>query len=130
MINSIMCQVRGEHLEIILPCNQHNWIDVNVLENNAFFEVLAQKLALDLKLEFDELYTEKMNVAMDVKLHDGCARFYVPPTNSNLVLLKLLKKNIKYLSAESGLQTSFESKNWSRFNKTKVGGESANENSR
>jgi len=41
----------------------------------------------------------------------------VPPTNSNLVLLKLLKKNIKYLSVENGLQTTFDSKLWSKFNK-------------
>jgi len=34
-----------------------------------------------------------------------------------LVLLKLLKKNIKYLSVENGLQTTFDSKLWSRFNK-------------
>ena len=50
-------------------------------------------------------------------MYDGSARFYVPPTNSNLVLLKLLKKNIKYLSVENGLQNTFDSKKWSRFNK-------------
>jgi hypothetical protein len=59
-------------------------------------------------------------------MYNGCGRFYVPPTNSNLVLLKLLKKNIKYLSVENGLQKDFESKNWSRFNKTAK--ESANNN--
>lgn len=40
--------------------------------------------------------------------------------------MKLLKKNIKYLSVENGLQKDFESKNWSRFNKTAK--ESANNN--
>ena len=41
----------------------------------------------------------------------------MPPTNSNLVLLKLLKKNIKYISVDKGLQTNFDSNHWSKFNK-------------
>lgn len=31
--------------------------------------------------------------------------------------MKLLKKNIKYISLDKGFQTSFDSKHWSRFNK-------------
>ena len=27
-------KMRANEIEIILPCNQHNWIDVNILENN------------------------------------------------------------------------------------------------
>jgi hypothetical protein len=28
-------KLRGDDMEIILPWNQHNWIDVNILENNS-----------------------------------------------------------------------------------------------
>jgi hypothetical protein len=27
-------KLRASQMEFILPCNQHNWIDVNILENN------------------------------------------------------------------------------------------------
>ena len=33
-------KLKASQLELILPCNQHNWIDVNILENNCklFYE--------------------------------------------------------------------------------------------
>lgn len=27
-------KLRANEMEFILPCNQHNWIDCNILENN------------------------------------------------------------------------------------------------
>jgi len=30
-------KLKANDLEIILPCNQYNWIDVNILENNGYF---------------------------------------------------------------------------------------------
>lgn len=56
------------------------------------------------------------NIALDIKIADACARFIVPPTNKNLTLLKILRRNIKYISFHNQNETKFESNHWSQFN--------------
>jgi len=110
-------KLKATDLEVILPCNQYNWIDVTILENNAFFEVLAKNARLDLAFKFEDFLPENMKIPMDVNILDACARFFVPPTNMNLALMKILRKNLKYISIENGIQTQFDKKRWSKFNK-------------
>ena len=113
-------KLKASDLELILPCNQYNWIDVTILENNAFFEVLAKNAKLDLAFKFEDYLPENMKIPMDVKIFDACARFFVPPTNMNLALMKILRKKLKYISIENGIQTQFDKKRWSKFNKTNL----------
>jgi len=83
-------KLRANDLEFILPCGQHNWIDVCVLENNskwivglfvqlvldlvliffflAFFEILAKKVSMNIAFVFDDFYEEKTNIKMDLKV--------------------------------------------------------------
>ncbi len=85
-------KLRANDLEFILPCGQHNWIDVSVLENNskwnvglfvqlaldfvliilfliiAFFEILAKKVSMNIAFVFDDFYEEKTNIKMDLKV--------------------------------------------------------------
>ncbi len=83
-------KLKANQLEFILPCNQHNWIDVNILENNcklclifwkfncqclnenlyylAFFSVLANHVGLNIAFVFDDFLQEKMNIPMDLKV--------------------------------------------------------------
>ena len=112
--------LKGNDIEAILPCNQHNWIDTHTLENNSFFEVLAARGHFKFDLKFDQFLPPVTNYLLDIQLYEGCARFIVPPSNSNLALLKILKKKLKYVTAKNGEQTVFERKNWSKFNQNKV----------
>jgi len=120
-------KLKASDLELILPCNQYNWIDVTILENNAFFEVLAKNAKLDLAFKFEDYLPENMKIPMDVKIFDACARFFVPPTNMNLALMKILRKKLKYISIENGIQTQFDKKRWSKFNKTNLQNEQTTE---
>jgi hypothetical protein len=57
-----------------------------------------------------------MNLTILLQVSDACARFILPPTNKNLTQLKILRKNIKYISFNNLNETKFESKNhWSQF---------------
>ncbi|CAF0826478.1 unnamed protein product [Brachionus calyciflorus] len=106
---------KSNDFEAILPCNQHNWIDTCILENNSFFAVLAKEAYVGLDLCFEEFYPEKTNVILDVKIFDACARFIVPPTNAHLAFLKVLKKNLKYIPFDGAEKVTFESNHWSQF---------------
>ena len=108
--------VKANDIEVVLPCNEHNWIDVHQIENNTFFEILASKADLKIGFPFREFLPQKTNIELDIKVHDACARFIVPPFNNNLILLKMLRKNINYVSNQSKCHNKFESKKWSRFN--------------
>lgn len=110
--------LKATDIEVILPCNQHNWLDTNVLENNAYFEVLAKNASLKIDLYFDQFLTPTTNIVLDIKVFDACARFIIPPSNSNLALLKILRKKIKYISIKNGEQKMFNLKRWSKFDKS------------
>ena len=112
--------LKGNEIEAILPCNQHNWIDTHTLENNSFFEVLANRSQLKFDLNFEQFLPPTTNYILDIKLNEGCARFIVPPSNSNLALLKILKKKLRYVTPKNGEQTLFDRKHWSKFNQNKV----------
>ncbi len=108
--------IKANDIEVVLPCNEHNWIDVHQLENNTFFEIQASRADLKIGFPFKEFLPQKTNIELDIKVHDACARFIVPPFNNNLILLKMLRKNINYVSNQNKCHNKFESKKWSRFN--------------
>jgi hypothetical protein len=99
--------LNGKDIEAILSCNQHNWIDTHTLENNSFFEVLAARGELKFDLKFDQFLPPITNYLLDIQLSEGFARFIIPPLNSNLALLKILKKKIRYVTTKKWRTNSF-----------------------
>ncbi|RMZ92833.1 hypothetical protein BpHYR1_052404, partial [Brachionus plicatilis] len=80
-----------------------------------FFAVLAKEAYISLDINFEDFHPEKTNVVLDVKIFDACARFIIPPTNAYLALLKILKKNLKYIPFNGAEKCTFESNHWSQF---------------
>jgi hypothetical protein len=85
-------------MELILPCNQHNWIDTNKLENNSFLSLLASKVFIKTSLNFEEYLPDEMPIDFEIRAQDICAKFIIPETNRNLIVLKLLRQNLKYIN--------------------------------
>lgn len=117
-------KLNAHEAEVLLPCNQHNWIDTTVLENNSIFALQLTKAFIQLNIPFIDFLPEKTNVTLDVQIGEACGRFIVPPTNNNLVLLNVIKKNINYVTFQNGKKLEFNSRYWSQFN-TNTPGEDA-----
>ena len=76
---------------------------------------MAKEAYVGLDINFEDFHPEKTNVKLDVKIFDACARFIVPPTNPHLALLKILKKNLKFIPFDGEEKLTFESSHWSQF---------------
>lgn len=76
---------------------------------------MAKEACIKLDINFEDFHPERTNVILDVKIFDACARFIIPPTNPNLALLKILKKNLKYIPFSGAEKFNFESDHWSQF---------------
>lgn len=107
-------QAKVNDMELILPCNQHNWIDTNKQENNSFLSLLGSRVAIQTSINFEEFLPEEMLIDFEIRAQDICAKFIIPETNSNLIVLKLLRQNLKYIST-NGVQKIFDSQHWSKY---------------
>lgn len=81
---------------------------------------MAKEAYISLDINFEDFHPEKTNVILDVKIFDACARFIIPPTNANLSLLKILKKNLKYIPFDGAEKCTFESNHWSQFTSSQI----------
>jgi hypothetical protein len=55
-------------LEVLLPSNQHNWIDTQFLENNAFLALLTPNATIKTSLSFEDYLPEKTTIKLEIKV--------------------------------------------------------------
>jgi hypothetical protein len=51
-----------------------------------------------------------------LKIGEAGARFIIPPTNNNLAILNVIRKNVRYVTFEDGEKYEFDSHPYSQFN--------------
>ncbi|CAF3490546.1 unnamed protein product [Rotaria socialis] len=75
--------LRGDHIELLVPCNQGNWLDcsnVKTAENN-YLSLCAKTLVLTYPLAFFEFCPKNTSMDLTVEVSDVLARLVLPRNN-------------------------------------------------
>ncbi|UJR36630.1 hypothetical protein I4U23_029350 [Adineta vaga] len=98
--------LRGELVEVLIPCNQGNWIDCSnekTAENN-YVSLCAKSLALTYPLSFIEFCPVATSADLTIEINDVLARLVMPESNRMYYIVEGLDRH-KRFHAPDGIKS-------------------------
>ncbi|CAF1669939.1 unnamed protein product, partial [Adineta ricciae] len=97
--------LQGDYVEILIPCNQGNWIDCangnhaqqRTAENN-YISICAKSFSLTYPLPFLEFCPKATPMDITIEVHDVLARLIIPESNRLYYILEGIDAHKRYYS--------------------------------
>ncbi|CAF4065238.1 unnamed protein product, partial [Rotaria sp. Silwood2] len=97
--------VRGDQVEILIPCNQGNWIDCSnggdqESEENNYVSLCAKSLLLTYPLVFSEFCPKNTATDLTIETKDILARLVIPRSNRMYYIIEGLDMHKRFYTPE------------------------------